>query len=96
MKATLFRQVAIHGFTRQLIRAPAGLVGHLGKLRFLLDAELHCHNSRLGAFGLGVKSDLRRALPLFCLAEVEEDSDSRRSQVFNTRSGVAQKLSARF
>jgi hypothetical protein len=57
---------------------------------------LHCHNSRLGAFGLGVKSDLRRALPLFCLAEVEEDSDSRRSQVFNTRSGVAQKLSARF
>jgi hypothetical protein len=39
MKAALFRQVAIHGFTRQLDSTPAGLVGHAGKLSFLLAAE---------------------------------------------------------
>jgi hypothetical protein len=39
MKAALFRQVAIQGFTRQLVRAPAGLIGHSGELGLLLDAE---------------------------------------------------------
>ena len=42
-----FRQVAFEGFTGQLIRASARLVGHAAELSFLVGAELDFHNLRL-------------------------------------------------
>ena len=59
-KVGLFRNVTLHGFTGQLIRAPACLGGYLGELRFLLDAELNDHILRLGVSEVGVNSPGRR------------------------------------
>jgi len=48
-ESCLLCEIAVHSFARKFFRAPAGLVGYLGKLGFLFGFELNCHDLRLGA-----------------------------------------------
>jgi len=65
VKASFFGQIAIHGLTRQLIRTPASLGGHLGELHFLLVAELNLHGLRLECAGVAVNEDCHISLGKF-------------------------------
>jgi len=76
LKAGLFRQVAIHGFTREVIHLSACLSGHLRELSFLIDSELHFHALRLGEFWIAVNPDCQRCcLPFLGLAQLGDHGE---------------------